>query len=593
VFLKRITVPKAGKKHTYWALIESVRTERGPRHRTVAYLGELKRSEKAGWAKVGQFLQGAQPELDLFDKDPEVDKLVPSEVQVKIRGVRVEGSRDFGDVYLGLLLWRALRLDELFKESIPPGREEVPWPMVAAILALARFCEPSSELHIADTWYRRTALEGLLGIPEEQINKDRLYRGLDEVLPHKEAIERHLRERFQTLFDADFNLIFYDVTSTYFEGEVEANPQAQRGYSRDKRGDCKQVCIALLVTRDGLPVGYEVFAGNRPDVTTLEDIVEAMERKHGKIGRIWVVDRGISSEENLEFLRARGASYVVGTTKSELRNYERHLLSAGWSEVQAGVEVKACPGPDGVETFLLCRSQARREKEKAMHERFAARIETALGKLKNRLEKARKKVDRGRVERQIGRLLGRNSHAAGGFDIQVKEVNDRPSGLGVRWNRNAPWAEWAALTEGHYILRTNLVGWKAEDLWKTYIQLTQAEAAFRVQKSELEVRPIWHHLEERVQAHILFSFLAYAMWKTLEQWMARSGLGNGPRTVLEEFARIKATNVILPTSTGRNLKLQCVTTPDQAQRILLGRMGLVLPRRLGEPRWMDVLEQKM
>jgi transposase len=593
VFLKRITVPKAGKKHVYWALIESVRTEKGPRHRIVAYLGELKRSERVGWAKVGQFLEGTQPELELWDRDPDVEKAVPAEVHVKIRGVHVGGTRDFGDVYLGLLLWRALRLDELFKESMPPGREEVPWPMVAAILALARFCEPSSELHIADTWYRRTALEGLLGIPAEQINKDRLYRGLDQVLPHKEALERHLRERFQTLFDADFNLIFYDVTSTYFEGEAEANPQAQRGYSRDKRGDCKQVCIALLVTRDGLPVGYEVFAGNRPDVTTLEDIVEGMERKHGKIGRIWVVDRGISSEENLEFLRARGASYVVGTTKSELRNYERHLLSAGWSEVQAGVEVKACSGPDGVETFLLCRSQARREKEKAMHERFATRIETALGKLKNRLEKAKKKVDRGRVERQIGRLLGRNSHAAGGFDIQVEEVKDRPSGLGIRWNRNAPWAEWAALTEGHYILRTNLVGWKAEDLWKTYIQLTQAESAFRVQKSELEVRPIWHQIEERVQAHILFSFMAYAMWKTLEQWMARCGLGNGPRTVLEEFARIKASSVILPTSTGRNLKLECVTTPDKSQRILLSRLGLALPRRLGEPRWMDVLEQKM
>jgi transposase len=593
MFLKRITIPKGGKKHTYWALMESVRTEKGPRHRTVAYLGELKRSERAGWAKVGQFLDGIQPELKLFNKDPELEKVVPSEVQVKVRGVHVGGSRDFGDVYLGLLLWRALRLDELFKERMPPGREDVPWPLVVAILALARFCEPSSELHIADTWYRRTALEGLLGIPAGQINKDRLYRGLDEILPHKEAIERHLRERFQTLFDAKFNLIFYDVTSTYFEGEAEANPQAQRGYSRDKRFDCKQVCIALLVTEDGLPVGYEVFAGNRNDVTTLEEVVEGMERKHGKIGRIWVVDRGISSKENLEFLRQRGASYVVGTTKSELRNYEQHLLSSGWSEVQAGVEVKACPGPGGVETFLLCRSQARREKEKAMHERFATRIETALGSLKNRLEKAKKKVDRGRVERQIGRLLGRNSHAAGGFDIQVEELKDRPSGLGVRWSRNAPWAEWAALTEGHYLLRTNLVGWKPEDLWKTYIQLTQAESAFRVQKSELEVRPIWHQLEKRVQAHILFSFLAYAMWKTLEQWMARSGLGNGPRTVLEEFARIKASSVILPTSTGRNLSLECVTTPDEAQRILLSRLGLVLPRRLGEPRWMEVLEQKM
>jgi transposase len=593
MFLKRISIPKDGKKHTYWALTESVRTERGPRHRTVAYLGELGPSERAGWAEVRRFLDGAQPELSLFDQDKEPGELVPAQVQVKVRGVRVEGSRDFGDVYLGLLLWRALKLDELLKDKIESGREEVPWPAVGAILALARFCEPSSELHIADTWYRRTALEGLLGVSEEHVNKARLYRGLDEVLPHKEAIERHLRERFQTLFDAKYDLVLYDVTSTYFEGEAEANPQAQRGYSRDKRGDCKQVCIAMMVTGEGLPIGYEVFAGNRNDITTLEEIVEGMERKHGKLGRIWVVDRGISSEDNLEFLRKRGASYVVGTTKSELKHLEQHLVDSGWSEVQAGVEVKSCPGPDGVETFVLCRSSARREKEHAMHERFATRIEKALEKLKGRLERAKRKIDRDRVERQIGRLLGRNSHAAGGFEIEVDEVKDRPSGLSVHWKRNAPWAEWANLTEGHYLLRTNLVGWKPEDLWKTYIQLTQAESAFRVQKSELEVRPIWHHLEQRVQAHILFSFLAYAMWKTLEQWMARSGLGNGPRTVLEEFARIKAVNVILPTSTGRNLRLQCVTSPDEGQRILLGRLGLELPRRLGEPRWAEVVEKKM
>ena len=595
MFLKRLTRRKDGKRHTYWALIESVRTERGPRHRTVAYLGELGASERAGWANVNRLLDH-KPDLQagLFEQAGEDQEGIPEHVQVNVRKVRVGQIRDFGDVYLGLTLWRALELDKLLGRRIPKGDEEIGWADVAAVLALARFCEPSSELHIADTWYRRTALDGLLGIAVEKVNKNRLYRGLDKVLPHKEAIEAQLKERFATLFDVKFDLILYDVTSTYFEGLAAANPQAQRGYSRDKRFDCKQVLIALMVTREGLPIGYEVFAGNRNDMTTLEDVVEGIERKHGKIGRIWVVDRGIASEENLEYLREQGASYVVGTPKSKLKGFEKELIESGWSEVEPGVEVKVCPGPEGTETFVLCRSKERRKKEKAMHEKFAKRIEAGLQKLARRLDRARKRPNRTQVERQIGRLLGRNSRAAGLFEIKVTErAKGKPPGLRVSWRKREEWKDWAALSEGHYLLRTNLAGWRPEDLWTTYIQLTQAESAFRIEKSELKVRPIWHHLEERVQAHILFSFLSYAMWKTFEQWMARSGLGNGPRTVLEEFARIKLVEVILPTSEGRELRLQCVGQPDQGQQILLQRLGVKIPRRLGQPRWEPILNPKV
>jgi transposase len=591
VFLKRVTNRKNGKRHTYWALVESIRTARGPRHRTVAYLGELGASEQAGWADVRRLLEGIPvPSPGLFDGAESGVDPIPEHVKVKVREIEVEGTCDFGDVYLGWVLWRALRLDELLSAKIPTGREEVSWPVVAAVLALSRFCEPSSKLHIEDTWYCRTALEDLLGVPADQVNTDRLYRGLDEVLPHKEAIERHLKERFATLFDVQFDLILYDVTSTYFEGLMKRNPQAKRGHSRDKRPDCLQVCIALLVTREGLPIGYEVFAGNRNDMTTMEEIVEGMERKHGSIGRVWVVDRGIASEKNLEFLRKRGASYVVGTPKSALKRFEQALLEDGWSEVEGGVEVKSCAGPDGRETFVLCRSAERGEKEKAMHERFAARIQKAIEKLAGRLERARKKVDPGRVHRQIGRLLGQNSRAAGAFEIKVEEAPERGSGLKVSFARNAAWSDWARLSEGSYLLRTNLVDWSPQDLWKTYIQLTQAESAFRIQKTELSIRPIRHHREDRAQAHILFSFLAYAMWKTLEQWMARSGLGNGPRTIVEEFARIKLVDMILPTSTGRKLKLKCISNPDQGQRIILRKLGLELPRRLGHPRWAESLE---
>jgi transposase len=270
-----------------------------------------------------------------------------------------------------------------------------------------------------------------------------------------------------------------------------------------------------------------------------------------------------------------------------LRSFEKALLEEGWTEVQAGVEVKLCPGPDGEETFILCRSDARREKERAIHARFEKRIEAALTKLADRLDRAKKKPDRSQVERQIGRILGRNSRAAGLFDVRVTEM--RRGGikgfLRVTWTKRDDWRAWAELSEGCYLLRTDLTGWSPAELWTSYIQLTQAESAFRTEKSELNLRPIWHHLEDRVQAHILFSFLAYVLWKTLEQWMARSGLGHGPRPLIEELARIKTNDVVLATTTGREIRIRCVTALDESQRILLGRLGLGIPTRLGEPAW--------
>ena len=588
MFLKPHRVRKDGKTHVYWSLVESYRTARGPRHRVVGYVGELSGSEKDGWARLGRKLSDKpEPAYPLWEHQESIDP-VPETVRVNVRGVRVEGTRAFGDVYLALVLWRMLGLDQLLDRVLPKGRELIPWPIVAATLALARFCEPSSELHVAQTWYRSTGLEDLLGVALEYVDKDRLYRAHDKILPLKEEIEKHLKERFSTLFDAQYDLLLYDVTSTYFEGEANSNPQAQRGYSRDHRPDCKQVCIGLVVTQSGLPVGYEVFDGNRNDVTTVEEIVESMETKYGKANRIWVLDRGMVNAENLEFIQDRQGHYIVGTPKNMLKAYEQALLNeADWTQVQDGLEVKTCPSPEGQETFILCRSQARREKEKAMHERFEKRIEEGLTKLARRLERAKKQPDRIQVERQIGRLLGRNSRAAGLFRIRVNEIErDHGPGLKVNWTKDQTWRQWAALSEGCYMLRTNLNDWSAPDLWRTYIQLTQAESAFRTCKSELSLRPIWHHLEDRVQAHILFSFLAYAMWKTLEQWMLASGLGNAPRTVIEELARIRLNDVILPTSNGRSIRLRCVTKPDRHQQILLDRLGLKLPHRIGEPQWL-------
>lgn len=590
MFLKRCARKKNGKPHTYWQLVESYRTPRGPRHRVVAYLGELDASEHRGWGRLALHLDGKAAvkaqQLMLFDTvDTHNNDPVPQYVEVDLKDVRVEQTRDFGDVFLALTLWRIMGFDELFSKNLPAGREEVSWSLMACVLTIARFVEPDSELHVEDTWYRRTALGQMLAVAAGKVNASRLYRTLDTILPLKSDIETHLKQRVGELFSPDFDLLLYDVTSTYFEGQAKANPQAKHGYSRDHRGDCKQVCIGLVATQDGFPLAYEVFSGNRADVTTVEEIVEIMEGKYGRARRIWVMDRGMVSEDNLQFLRNRGGFYLVGTPRGMLKRFEVYLLDSDWSKVQEGVEVKLVSSPNGRETFVLCRSADRREKEKAIHERFAERIESGLSKLDKELRRARKKRDRAVLERRIGRLLGKNSRAAGGFKIKVVEDKTCPASLQLRWWRIEAWRQWSSLSEGCYLLRTNLTEQSPEKLWQTYMQLTDVEAVFRTGKSDLKIRPIWHQLEHRVQGHILFSFLAYALWKTLQIWMERSGLGRGVRTVIEEFARLKANDVILKTSAGREIKLCCITQPDPAQRALFDRMGLMIPERLGRALW--------
>ena len=635
MFLRRFQKRKNGKNHVYWALVETYRTAKGPRQRIVSYLGELKESEQSGWAQLSDKLyrqdassrnkrhQADVTQRLLFDPpqrcDPQADALGSQPVLVELDGVRLERPRDFGDVWLAWGLWRLLGLDRLLAKEMKAGREEIPWPLVAAILVIARFCEPCSELHIETTWYRKTALEDLLDVPPEKVHTDRLYAGMDQLLGHKETIEKHLKGRLGQLFELDYELLLYDVTSTYFEGQCKKNPQAKRGYSRDKRSDCLQVCIALVVTTDGIPVGYEVFAGNRHDSTTVEEIVRATEKKHGKANRIWVMDRGMVSEQNLEFVRGRDGRYIVGTPKASLRKFEAALIEKDWEEVEKGVEVKLVPSPDGEETFIVARSAERREKEKAIHQRFLNRMESGLEKIRSAMQSGRLH-DESVAQRRLGRLQGENSRAAKAFDVKIERLVSQgptsssredelsvPKGRGgqkskkgggrkkgeskkrpqlqITWQRNEAWAEWAHLSEGCYLLRSNLNDMDAPTLWKHYIQLTEAEWAFRITKDELVLRPIWHQKEDRVQAHILISFLAYAMWKTLSGWMNRSGLGDAPRSLLDELTKIKSSDVVLPIRVEkdnlRELRLRCVTEPDAEQKMLLHRLGLVLPKRLG------------
>lgn len=577
MYLRHTTRVKDGKAHTYWRLVRSVRVGRKVVQQTVAQLGELDAEGRAQARALARTITGGREQADLFAPIPAEAPPIP----VRLDRVRLERSRLFGDVWLGWTLWRALHLDTLLERLLPIGREEVPWATMALVLVLARLCEPSSELHIAEDWYRRTALDDVLALPAPLVNDDRCYRALDRLLPHKTALEQHLVQRLGELFALDYELLLYDVTSTYFEGAAARNPLAQRGHSRDHRPDCKQVCLALVVTREGMPLGYELFAGNKTDVTTVKEIVGTMETRYGQAQRIWVMDRGMTSAANLTWLRQTERRYVVGTPKSELRKWAAQIADAqDWQTVREGVEAKRCAGPDGVETFVLIRSVERREKERAMHQRFAQRIEAGLTTLTHRLAHARRPLERGPIERQLGRLLARNPRAASRYLIEIVADASVPSGLRLAWRARSEWDDWARHSEGCYLLRSNIADWSPEDLWRTYIQLTDAEAAFRIQKSELVIRPIWHQREDRVKAHILVCFLAYVLWKTLEQWQHRAGLGRSPRTILEELGRIQSTDIVLPTTDGREMRLRCVVRPDLAQARLLDRLGLVLPERL-------------
>ena len=447
---------------------------------------------------------------------------------------------------------------------------------MACILTVGRFCSPSSELHIAESWYGKTALDELVGVPADKINDDRLYRSLDALLPHKDALCRHLQDRYGELFGENFDFLFYDITSTYFEGTAFANAQAKRGYSRDKRPDCSQICIGLVTSREGLPLAFEIFDGNRADVTTTQEMVLIMERKYGKANRIWVMDRGMVSEENIEFMRRRGTRYIVGTPKSMLRKFEKELLSKGWEEVHPGIEVKKCESFEGTkEVFVLCRSQGRKEKEASILNRFVDRLEAGLNKLKEQVEQGKLK-DRQKVERRIGRLLERNSRVASLFDVTVTTGKEKRLKIEICKNKNR--YRWVLHSGGNYILRTNWNEADPKKIWRRYIQLTEVEDAFRTEKHDLGMRPIYHRKQDRTQAHILVCFLALAMWRTLQQWMKASGLGTAPRKLIEEMREVKSLDVLLPAK-DKTIRLRVVSTPPKKLKILLQRMKILMPNK--------------
>ncbi|MEY4488055.1 MAG: hypothetical protein RIQ79_563 [Verrucomicrobiota bacterium] len=596
MFLRRKTKSARGVGYSYWHLCQTVRTARGPRQQVVASLGKLDQSELAvlrgGWDDLPFLLRGETPPprpftaplpglgsaCDAAGNSDHAPRWEPAD----LRALRVERSRDFGECYLALSLWHRLGLDSLLAGLLPAGRESVGWAHTAALLTVARFCAQRSELGVAEHWYDTTSLDDLLGIDTGLVNDDRLYRSLDQLGEHKDALCGHLMTRYREWFGVNFEFLLYDVTSTYFEGEAERNPQAQRGYSRDQRSGNKQVCIGLVCTPEGLPLSFEVFAGNRADVSTVEDIVRVMENKYGQAKRIWVMDRGMVSEANIAFLRERKARYLVGTPKSWLRAHEQTLLEqSDWKMVQDGLEVRLVEQPDGEpgERYVLCRSGARAEKERAMLGRQSERLTEELIKIDAWLRRA-PQTDQETVGRRIGRHLGKYPAAAAIVVAEVlRDAQGRAAGRRISSRLDA--GQKAHRQKGAYLLRTNCEENDPALLWKWYIQLTQAEAAFRTAKSDLGLRPVFHQKEHRVQAHILVCFLALALWRTLEQWMHSKGLGTCARQLVKEMAGIKSVDVVVPVrraGTTTELRLRVVTTPEPAIAQLLAHLGLRLPK---------------
>jgi transposase len=592
MFLRPNHRGKDGKDHTYWSLVETVRTPGGPRQKTLCYLGELNSSAEARWLTTVEVFnqQGETQQLKLFPSHVEPPADDPQVARVLLSKVRLERTRQFGACFLGLELWRRLELDRFFEQAVDGEPADVPWSRVAALLAVNRLCAPGSELAIEQRWYPSTALDDLLQIEEGKINDTRLYRCLDRILPHKTKLERHLKNRYGELFGAEFDVLLYDLTSTYVEGAAEKNPMVRRGYSRDHRPDCEHLVIALIVNNEGFPFSYETFDGNRTDVSTMETILRMVERKYGKARRIWVFDRGIVSEENLSAIRKRDGQYLTGTPRSQMKQFEAELLKGDWTQVRPEVEIKKVAIRQGEETYILCRTSGRKEKEKAIRKRFSNSMETALKGLEKAIVKGRLK-DRNKMERRLGKIQARHPQVNDLYDLALRDTSE---GVRLFWEIKEDRKSWRESREGAYLLRTNLQAETAEELWSKYMQLTEAEASFRALKSELSVRPLFHQLEPRVKAHVMVAFLGYALWVTLKHLLKRrpaivpktsaSEVENvhpmTPMRAIALLSTLQSADIVLPTTDGREIRLRRITEPTAEQKLLLRQLGISLPEHI-------------
>jgi transposase len=601
MFLRRYQRSKQGKTHTYYALVESVRTDAGPRQRIVAHLGELNHDQQRRWQRTVVFYnrQGDAQEFRLFPEDEHAALAdEPDVVRVRLGQVGWSNARRFGDVWLARWLWHYLGLDDIISRHLPQGKETVRPADIVAINVINRLCQPCSEFALAEHWYAATALEDLLGVPDAAVTKDRLYHSLDQLLKAQEKIENDLKEQLGTLFQLDYDLLLYDLTSTYFEGLAEDNDLAQRGYSRDHRSDCKQVVLALVMSREGFPLAHRTWAGNTQDLQTVKKIVNDIEARFGKSNRVWVMDRGMISKDSLAFLSQPGRRYLLSTRRKALHQFQSQLHSRrGWQRLPDNADVEVKLLKRGNIRYLLARSKPRRGKERALRRRQRRALAAGLKKLHGRVAQGRLK-QRDKILEAVGRLKERYPKAHPFVDIQV---TDKPVSLSYTW-RVAKFKE-ALARDGAYLLRSNQAGWSAQQFWETYTQLTVVEKAFRVLKSELLLRPIWHQYSGRTQAHIFVCVLAYALWKTLDHLAKRAGLLTlihkpdrqrrnatakprpmSPQALLRELSRIQIGAIHLQTTSGQTLLLRRVARPEGEAKRILEALGLELPERLSADR---------
>jgi transposase len=577
MFLRSNTRIKDGKRHRYFTVVESRRLQSGKvAQRQVLYLGEINDSQQAAWRKTLEVFDEAERRytpLSLFPEDRPVPADAIDSVQVKLSEMKLERARPYGNCWLGCELWRQLQLDRFWAERLPRGRECVAWHQVLELLAVNRLIDPGSEFRLHRQWFDQSAMDVLLGQDFAVAGKDRLYRCLDRVLEHKQDLFVHLQQRWKDLFDAEFDLLLYDLTSTYVEGEAEQNPKARYGYSRDKRPDCKQVVIALIVTPAGLPLAYEVMAGNTSEKTTLRGFLDSIESQYGKARRVWLMDRGIPTEALLREIRTsrQETFYLVGTSRAKVKQYEKQWLELPWHKVRGSVEVKLF-AQDG-ELYVLAKSEGRQAKENAMRRKKLARLLRKLRAMRRSCPKRDQLLMRvGAAKTDVGRAFGF-------VKINLPQANQEVTRETFTFQLDKARLQEAELRDGHYLLRTNLVAEDPAVLWDRYVQLTQIEAAFKCLKSDLGIRPIHHQLEHRVDGHILVAFLAYCLTVTLRHRLRLHAPGLTPRAVLEKLAGIQMLDVSFPTTDGRRLIMPRYTEPNPEQALLLHQLNLVLPQQ--------------
>jgi transposase len=577
MFLRSNTRIKDGKEHRYYTVVESRRLQSGKvAQRQVLYLGEINDCQQAAWRRTLEVFDEEQQRytpLSLFPEDRAVPADAIDSVQVKLSEMKLERARPYGNCWLGCELWRQLHLDRFWSGKLPRGRESVAWPQVLELLVVNRLIDPGSEFRLHRQWFDQSAMDVLLGQDFAVAEKDRLYRCLDRVLEHKQDLFVHLQQRWKDLFDAEFDLLLYDLTSTYVEGEAEQNPKARYGYSRDKRPDCKQVVIALIVTPAGLPLAYEVMAGNTSEKTTLRGFLDRIESLYGKARRVWLMDRGIPTEALLREMRTsrQETFYLVGTSRAKILEYEKQWLELPWQKVRESVEVKLF-AREG-ELYVLAKSEGRQAKEMAMRRKKLARLLRKLRVMRRSCPK------RDQLLMRVGAAKTDAGRAFGFVKINLPQADQEVTKETFTFQLDKAKLKEAERRDGHYLLRTNLVAEDPAVLWDRYVQLTQIEAAFKCLKSDLGIRPIHHQLERRVDAHILIAFMAYCLTVTLRHRLRMHAPGLTPRAVLEKLAGIQMLDVSFPTTDGRRLIMPRYTEPSQEQALLLHHLGFALPQQ--------------